>query len=98
VLIGLGYETGSHAPGNQLSGAPLLTCWHNAMLAHGWMVQAVRAADPNAQVGLASCGLVCTPEHESAAASKPHLGHVFVWQTPEFLTVFAQRFSRPRDS
>ena len=66
-FIGLGYEAGWHAPGKQLSGAPLLTCWHNAMLAHGWMVQAVRAADPDAQVGLASCGLVCTPEHESTA-------------------------------
>ena len=64
-FIGLGYEAGWHAPGKQLSGAPLLTCWHNAMLAHGWMVQAVRAADPDAQVGLASCGLVCTPEQDT---------------------------------
>jgi beta-glucosidase len=66
-FIGLGYEAGWHAPGKQLSGTSLLTCWHNAMLAHGWMVQAVRAADPDAQVGLASCGLVCTPEHEVEA-------------------------------
>ena len=66
-FIGLGYEAGWHAPGKQLSGAPLLACWHNAMLAHGWMVQAVRAADSEAQVGLASCGLVCTPEHEVEA-------------------------------
>jgi len=69
-FIGLGYEAGWHAPGKQLSGAPLLVCWHNAMLAHGWMVQAVRAADPKAQVGLASCGLVCTPEQENEADVK----------------------------
>ena len=69
-FIGLGYEAGWHAPGKQLSDAPLLTCWHNAMLAHGWMVQAVRAADPKAQVGLASCGLVCTPEQENEADVK----------------------------
>lgn len=66
-FIGLGYETGWHAPGKALSGDALFACWHNAMLAHGWMAQAVRAADPAAQVGAASCGLVCIPETETAA-------------------------------
>lgn len=72
-FIGLGYENGVHAPGIHLSGAPLFTCWHNAMLAHGLMVQAVRAADPSARIGAASCGLICVPETESkadAAAAK----------------------------
>lgn len=66
-FIGLGYEAGWHAPGKTLSGEPLFRCWHNAMLAHGWMTQAVRAADPDARIGLASCGLVCTPERETEA-------------------------------
>jgi beta-glucosidase len=66
-FIGLGYEAGLHAPGKTLSGAPLFACWHNAMLAHGWMTQAVRAADPQAEVGLASCGLMCVPEKEIAS-------------------------------
>ena len=34
-FIGLGYEAGQHAPGETLSGEPLLACWHNAMIAHG---------------------------------------------------------------
>ncbi len=66
-FIGLGYETGWHAPGKTLIGEPLLACWHNAMLAHGWMAQAVRAADPTALVGAASCGLVCVPQTDGAA-------------------------------
>ncbi len=66
-FIGLGYEAGWHAPGKKLTGAPLFTCWHNAMLAHGLMTQAVRAADPNAKVGAASTGLVCIPFSESAS-------------------------------
>ena len=64
-FIGLGYETGWHAPGKTLTGEALFTCWHNAMLAHGWMASAVRAADPSAMVGAASCGMVCIPEADS---------------------------------
>ncbi len=66
-FIGLGYELGIHAPGKKLSGEALFSCWHNAMLAHGLMAQAVRAADPDAKVGVASAGLVCIPESDSAA-------------------------------
>ena len=64
-FIGLGYGTGWHAPGKTLAGESLFTCWHNAMLAHGWMASAVRAADPSAKIGAASCGLVCIPETDS---------------------------------
>jgi len=65
-FMGLGYETGWHAPGRTLTGEPLLACWHNAMLAHGLMVRAVRAADPAAEIGAASCGLVCVPQSDTA--------------------------------
>lgn len=60
-FIGLGYETGWHAPGQSLNGEALFSCWHNAMLAHGLMVQAIRRADPAALIGVASTGLVCIP-------------------------------------
>lgn len=66
-FIGLGYQTGAHAPGKTLAGASLFACWHNAMLAHGLMTQAVRAADCSAIIGAASCGLVCIPQSESEA-------------------------------
>ncbi len=66
-FIGLGYDIGMHAPGKHLDGEKLFLCWHNAMLAHGLMTQAVRAADPAAKIGLASCGLICVPESDSTA-------------------------------
>ncbi|NLI53544.1 MAG: beta-glucosidase [Clostridiales bacterium] len=64
-FIGLGYDLGIHAPGKRLSGAALFACWHNAMLAHGLMTRAVRAANPAAKIGLASCGLICYPASDS---------------------------------
>ena len=66
-FIGLGYGIGLHAPGKTLDDSSLFNCWHNALLAHGAMTRAVRAADPKALVGAASCGLVCIPESDSAA-------------------------------
>ena len=66
-FIGLGYEAGLHAPGKTLTGEALFACWHNAMLAHGWMTLAIRAADPAAKIGLASCGLACVPQTDSEA-------------------------------
>ena len=89
-FIGLGYEAGFHAPGKTLTGAPLLTCWHNAMLAHGMMVQAVRTADPAAQVGLASCGLCCVPDTDSTADIEAAKAAMFTFgMHPEF-SLFSQ--------
>lgn len=65
-FIGLGYGNGLHAPGKTLDDASLFICWHNALRAHGAMTRAVRAADPSALVGMASCGLICIPETDSA--------------------------------
>ncbi len=89
-FIGLGYEAGWHAPGKTLSGEPLLRCWHNAMLAHGMMVRAVRNADPSVQVGLASCGLGCIPETDSAADIEAARSAMFTFgQHPDF-SLFSQ--------
>ncbi len=89
-FIGLGYEAGWHAPGKILAGAPLLTCWHNAMLAHGMMVLAVRAADPAAQIGLASCGLGCIPESESAADIEAARTAMFAFGMHPAFSLFSQ--------
>jgi beta-glucosidase len=49
----LGYKTGKFAPGLQLPAAEVNQVRHNALLAHGLGVQAIRANAPGAQVGLA---------------------------------------------
>ncbi len=68
-----GYYTGSKAPGRKLGMAQLFSVRHNAMLAHGMAVQAIRAASPpDTRVGLAENPIFCvpvieTPEHIQAA-------------------------------
>jgi beta-glucosidase len=48
----LSYQIGEHAPGRQ-SWPAALAASHHALLAHGLGVQAIRAAIPDAQVGIA---------------------------------------------
>ncbi len=47
----LGYGSGAHAPGRQ-DRAGAVRAAHHLMLGHGLAVQAMRAADPQAQVGI----------------------------------------------
>ena len=61
-FITLGYGTGVHAPGLRLPEREVLCCWHNALLAYGLAARALRAADPGAEIGLASTGKLCYPE------------------------------------
>ena len=63
----LGYGTGEHAPGLRLGLAEVFQCHTNLMLAHGMAVSAVREADPEARVGLASTGNLCYPDTDSSA-------------------------------
>jgi beta-glucosidase len=51
--IDAGYATGESAPGRRLPRRDVMQARHNAVLAHGLAVQAIRAAAPRAQVGLA---------------------------------------------
>ena len=61
-----GYYTGSKAPGKRLAMAQLLVVRHNAVLAHGMAVQAIRAAaQPGTKVGLAENPIFCVPAIES---------------------------------
>jgi beta-glucosidase len=55
VFTWLGYGLGTHAPGKKSDtpAQPLLAA-HNALLAHGAGARALRAAVPNAQVGISS--------------------------------------------
>ena len=68
-----GYESERHAPGLKLPPAGVNQVRHNAVLAHGLGVQAIRAhAKPGTKVGLAENATACvpvieTPEHIAAA-------------------------------
>lgn len=57
----LGYEKGTFAPGLRLPAAEVNQVRHNAILAHGLGVQAIRASAPTAQVGMAENPTVFVP-------------------------------------
>lgn len=47
----LGYASGHHAPGQQDPVSSIMAA-HHLLLAHGWTIQALREADPQAQLGI----------------------------------------------
>ena len=64
VFLGLGYSTGEHAPGLQLSAEEQFQCWHNMLLAHGTALAVLREKVPGAVVSAASTGKFgYIPEH-----------------------------------
>jgi len=61
-----GYASGEKAPGKKLPPAKVNQVRHNALLAHGLAVQAIRAAArPGTRVGIAQNPDVCVPAIES---------------------------------
>ncbi|WP_299485809.1 GH1 family beta-glucosidase [Acaryochloris sp. IP29b_bin.137] len=61
-FIGLGHQTGDHAPGIKLSFSEILTAIHHSLLAHGKAVQVIRAqAKRPPQIGTALVGIVSIP-------------------------------------
>ena len=66
--IGLGHQTGVHAPGVEWPFADILQAAHNSLLAHGRAVQIIRAqARQPAIIGAAPVGVVKMPASGSAA-------------------------------
>lgn len=61
----LGHQNGLHAPGIHLDLAGQFAVLVNQLLAHGLALRAIRRADPDAQVGIASTGRLCYPEQET---------------------------------
>ncbi|MBX6355510.1 MAG: beta-glucosidase [Micromonosporaceae bacterium] len=61
----LGYGSGAHAPGRQ-EPASAVRAAHHLMLGHGLAVQALRAADPDAQVGVTLNLYAVSPQTGSA--------------------------------
>ncbi len=71
-FIGLGYETGTHAPGRTEPMQLVNQGYHHALLAHGRAVEIVRANVPQGRVGLVHnpptpIPVIETPEHIEAA-------------------------------
>ncbi|MBD3243435.1 MAG: beta-glucosidase [Chitinivibrionales bacterium] len=65
-FIGLGHQTGEHAPGLRLGLSQVLRAAHHALLGHGLAVQAIRAhAHEPPVVGAAPVGVVKAPASES---------------------------------
>lgn len=62
----LGYGSGIHAPGCRTDALTQMAVAHHLLLAHGYGVQAIRAADSGCQVGIASTGRVCYPARPEA--------------------------------
>ena len=66
TFIEIGYGIGIHAPGLKLPPGRLHQARHNAVLAHGLAVQALRAkAKPGTKIGLAENSTPCVPVIES---------------------------------
>lgn len=65
--VGLGYSTGVHAPGFKLDDATVFIAWHNTIYAHCLAAEAIRKADPDAKIGMAPTGRICTPATDSPA-------------------------------
>jgi beta-glucosidase len=67
-FVVLGHQLGNHAPGLKLGWKEVLLVGHNALLAHGKSVQAIRAqAKTPALIGYAPVGSVTIPASDSPA-------------------------------
>lgn len=66
----LGYSNGVHAPGWKLGTADVALTLHNMALAHSAAQRAIKAVDPAATVGLASCGALYYPRNDTPEGRK----------------------------
>jgi beta-glucosidase len=69
IFVGMGYQDGSHAPGESLELSKILMIGHNVLLAHGKAVQAIRSrAKAKPAVGYAvAVSPVAVPATEAGA-------------------------------
>lgn len=65
IFIMLGLQTGDHAPGYKLSDKEVFPIIHNALLAHGLAIKAMKEVNPKSQIGLSSTGKLCYPITDS---------------------------------
>lgn len=67
--ISLGHGTGVHAPGLQLDQQGQFGVLVHQLLAHGLAQRAIKEADPEAIVGIASTGRLCYPQTQADIAA-----------------------------
>jgi beta-glucosidase len=82
VFIGIGHQAGLHAPGLQVGFSDVLWAAHNALLAHGKSVQAIRArAKTKPSVGAVLVGVTRMPATDSAEDVEAARARMFsVWR------------------
>ncbi len=97
IFLGMGYQTGIHAPGDRLRFAELTRAAHNILLSHGKAVQAIRAyTKQSCRVGFAPAAVGRIPHTDSpldivAAKSvmfgsfEKSISHNGLWLDPVFL-------------
>lgn len=76
VIANLGYKTGEMAPGIQ-DEKTCIQVIHNLLLAHGMSVQAVRAADAKAKLGIV---LILFPTHPASDSADDIRASEFAWK------------------
>ncbi len=65
-IVGLGYQTGAHAPGLKVGPFDYFAIWHHVLKAHGRGVEALRDfSRQRVHIGMAPCGGLYIPETNS---------------------------------
>ncbi len=102
-FIGLGHQTGEHAPGLKLEEPDISVCCRNVLLAHGRAVEAIRAGAPSAKIGYAPCGSVAIPLTEGPADIAAAKKRMFTgsgmwdagrWYDPIYLGIYPESLDR----
>ena len=77
-FIGLGHQTGEHAPGLKLSFAEVLLAGHHSLLAHGKAIQVISSrAKSQPTIGTALVGVVKIPASNSSEDIEVARSHMF---------------------
>ena len=77
-FIGLGHESGIHAPGLRLSNSDILLAAHNCLLAHGKSVQVLRQFSKiPCEIGYAPVGVTSFPDTNSLEDIEAARAHMF---------------------
>jgi beta-glucosidase len=85
AFIGLGHQSGYHAPGLRLSFADCLLAAHHSLLAHGQAVQVIRAgAKAKPSIGAAPVGVVKMPARENSKDVEAARSSMFSITKPGF--------------
>ena len=102
-FIGLGHQSGTHAPGLRLDEPDLSHCIHNVLLSNGRAIQALRAEVDGAVCGFANCGGAAMPKTNSEADIKAACDWMFggcgmwddrLWMDPMYLGIYPETLVR----